>query len=72
MLESIFGTPDGRHLWVVGTNGVILQSDDKGFTRTIRHSGTTEILFSIVGSRDGHHLWAVGNRGTILESDSGN
>ncbi len=70
-LESIFGTGDGRHLWVVGVNGTILESDDGGATWTARYSGTTNILTSIFGASDGERLWAVGGQGTIVESVDG-
>jgi photosystem II stability/assembly factor-like uncharacterized protein len=68
-LTSIFGTSDGKHLWVVGQNGTILESDDGGATWTARNSGTTNNLWSIFGTSGGQHLWAVGDHGTILESD---
>ncbi|MFZ0336890.1 MAG: YCF48-related protein [Terracidiphilus sp.] len=70
-LESIFGASDGKHLWAVGVNGTILESDDGGATWAARLSGTTNILTSIVGASDGERLWAVGEKGTILESVDG-
>jgi photosystem II stability/assembly factor-like uncharacterized protein len=70
-LESIFASSDGQHLWAVGVNGTILESDDGGATWVARYSGTTENLNSLFGSSDGQHLWAVGGKGTILESGDG-
>ncbi len=72
-LNAIFGTSDGKRLWVVGQNGLILESDDWGATWTARNSGTKSGLDSIFGTSDGMRLWAVGydyasQNGAIIES----
>jgi photosystem II stability/assembly factor-like uncharacterized protein len=70
-LDSIFATSDGNHLWAVGANGTIVQSDDGGATWVVRYSSTTNVLTSIFGASDGQRLWAVGGKGTIVESVDG-
>jgi photosystem II stability/assembly factor-like uncharacterized protein len=79
-LNSIFGTPDGKHLWAVGghlygSEGTIVQSDDGGTTWQVRKLGRSQHnapfrMNSIFGTADGKHLWAVGKEGTILQSDA--
>jgi len=70
-LKSIFGTSDGKRLWVVGAGGTIPGSDDGGEHWNLRNSGTVHDLNSIFGTSDGKPLWAGGDKGTILESDDG-
>lgn len=67
-LTSVFGAPDGNHVWAVGSDGAIVGSDDGGRTWTPRQSGTTTSLNSISGT--GARMWVVGDGGTILESDN--
>jgi photosystem II stability/assembly factor-like uncharacterized protein len=69
-LNSVFGTSDGKGLWVVGRRGTILESRD-GAPWTARTSPTTSYLQSVFGTSDGKRLWAVGYEGTILESRDG-
>ena len=75
-LSSIYGTSDGKRLWVFGSslqaNGVILESDDGGSNWITRSSSAGAWLLSMFGSSDGKHLWVVGNGGVILESDGTN
>jgi photosystem II stability/assembly factor-like uncharacterized protein len=72
ILTSIFGTSDGQHLWAVGDDGTILESEDEGASWAAGKSGTKSDLFSVFGTSDGKRLWVVGKKGTILESeDSG-
>lgn len=68
-LNSIFGTPDGQHLWAVGNQGTIVQSDDGGATWRKRTSGTDDMLDSIFCTPNGQHLWTVSSDGGILQSD---
>jgi photosystem II stability/assembly factor-like uncharacterized protein len=58
-LNSIFGTSDGKVLWVVGESGTILRSGDSGKHWKRKFSGTNENLNSIFGISDGKHLWVV-------------
>jgi len=61
---------DGRSLWVVGADGLIVQSVDDGSTVTAVDLGISEGLNDVVGR--GRYLWIVGDKGTILLStDSG-
>ena len=64
-------TADGKHLWVVGSSGTIIESDDSGATWNFRTSDTTSNLAGISGTSDGKLLYVVGDNGTILESKSG-
>ncbi len=68
--ESMFGTSDGKHLWVVGDKGTILYSED-GTHWVEQDSGTQSRLNSIIGTSDAKKLWAVGDQGTIVESVDG-
>jgi photosystem II stability/assembly factor-like uncharacterized protein len=68
-LNSIFGTLDGKHLWAVGIDGTIVQSDDAGASWQARKSGTSRMLNAIFGTPDGQHLWTVSSEGGILQSD---
>jgi photosystem II stability/assembly factor-like uncharacterized protein len=69
--SSIFGTGDGRHLWVAGSGGTILESSDGVHWAPVASTGTNANLRSIFGSADGQRLWAVGSGGTILQSGDG-
>ena len=69
ILNSIFGTSDGQHLWVVGEGGTIVESDDGGATWTAGNSDAKNALNSICGTTDGKRLWAVGNSGMVIETD---
>jgi photosystem II stability/assembly factor-like uncharacterized protein len=66
-LNSLFGTPDGKHLWAVGIHGVFVQSNDEGLTWTAAHIGPGSDLYGIFGTSQGQ-LWAIGDFGTILQS----
>jgi len=73
-LHSIFGTPDGRHLWAVSgvfnwNGAVIVQSDDSGGTWQARTGWNASNLNSIFCTADGNHLWVVGALGASLKSD---
>jgi photosystem II stability/assembly factor-like uncharacterized protein len=67
--NSIFGTSDGKYLWVGGRindKGTVLESDDGGEhwkANGAPNPGITEIS----GTRDGQRPWAVGNDGRILK-----
>jgi photosystem II stability/assembly factor-like uncharacterized protein len=67
-LLGIFGTANGKHLWAVGTRGMILESNDSGATWKQRPSGVQVILYAIYGTSDGKRLWVAGDNGTILTS----
>jgi len=69
-LNAIFGTPDGKKLWVVGGTGTILHSTD-GEHWTAQSSKVSYSLHSIFGTQDGSQLWAVGDFGTVLHSTDG-
>ena len=73
ILQSIFGSSDGRRLIAVGEVGTLLQSNDGGATWMVRRSGASyDPLQSIFGTSDGRRLWAVELHGKLLESsDSG-
>jgi len=49
----------GNNIWVVGAQGLILHSTDRGDTWNIRESGTTYDLFGVSFPED-LHGWAVG------------
>jgi hypothetical protein len=53
ILNSIFGTSDGKRLWAVDEKGTILASGDGGEHWNRRDSGTQKHLRSIIGSMDG-------------------
>jgi photosystem II stability/assembly factor-like uncharacterized protein len=67
-LFGVFGTPDSKHLWAVGSSGTILQSDDGGTSWLPRKGvkGADDVL-QVFGTADGRHVWAV--TGTLLEND---
>lgn len=71
LLDSIFGTADGKHLWTVGGN-VMLQSDDSGATWRVHSNLGAAGLDSIFGTADGKHLWVVAGDGSILQSNAPN
>ncbi len=66
---AIFGTPDGIHLWAVGTKGDIEESDDGSATWATRTSSTTSNLSAISGPPEGSFLAAAGVKGTIVVSN---
>jgi len=68
-LNAIFGTPDGKKLWIVGDGGTILHSTD-GEHWSAQSSSSPHSLHSIFGAQDGNQLWAVGDF-TILHSTDG-
>jgi len=57
----------GNNIWVVGAQGLILHSTDRGDTWNIRESGTPAIvdLYSVSFSDD-LHGWIVGDYGTPI------
>jgi photosystem II stability/assembly factor-like uncharacterized protein len=69
-LFSVFGTSDGRRVWVVGDLGTILESSDDGahWGEQVSRAGA---LFSGFATSDGKRAWAVGFRGTIVDSSDG-
>ncbi|MBZ5581052.1 MAG: AAA family ATPase [Acidobacteriia bacterium] len=69
-LVSVFQARNGELLWITGTGGAILYSQDRE-TWKLQESRTRSTLFSIFGTRDGSRLWAVGSQGAILYSRDG-
>jgi photosystem II stability/assembly factor-like uncharacterized protein len=60
----------GRHMWIGGRGGLVLESVDGGMTWGRRQLGTASIT-DIAGEPDGSSLWAVGDAGTIFHSSDG-
>jgi photosystem II stability/assembly factor-like uncharacterized protein len=60
----------GNNIWVVGAQGLILHSTDRGDTWNIRESGLTTNLNG-VSFPDDLHGWAVGDYGYILRTTDG-
>lgn len=71
VLFAITITTDGKNLWAVGDDGVILNSNDSGATWVRKLSNTTKALHAITSSADSKNLWIAGNDGVILASDNG-
>jgi len=69
-LQEVFFDPDSGHGWVVGNEGVILHTTDKGETWEAQDSGVTDILYG-VSFVDENEGWVVGDSGTVLYTDSG-
>ena len=67
-LFGVFGTANGKHLWAVGTGGMIVESNDSGVTWKQRPSGVKFDLYAVYGTSDGRRLWVVGDKGAILTS----
>lgn len=68
---AINGTPDGRHLWLVGEQGLILRSIDWGATWRSVKGVTTEDLKSVFVSSNGQGIWAVGGESLLYSDDWG-
>src|SRR5271165_5749306 len=68
-LRSVYATADGRHGWVVGTDGTILATEDGGGHWTPETSSTSNNLRGIVVAADGRRGWVVGDNGTILATE---
>jgi photosystem II stability/assembly factor-like uncharacterized protein len=60
----------GNNIWVVGAQGLILHSTDRGDTWNIRESGLTTDLRG-VSFPDDLHGWAVGDYGYVLRTTDG-
>jgi photosystem II stability/assembly factor-like uncharacterized protein len=72
ILQSVFGSSNGRRLFAVGEAGTMLQSNDGGATWVVRRSGASyDPLQSIFGTSDGRQLWAIELHGKLLESGDG-
>ena len=70
-IRNIAVSKDNRRLWLVGENGLILQSLDGGKTWTKLDSGTVEYLYDVHMAADNHTGWVVGGKGTILATTDG-
>jgi photosystem II stability/assembly factor-like uncharacterized protein len=62
---------DGSPGWVVGDNGTLLLSEDRGGAWKPVKSGTKADLHAVCLIKTGNHGWAVGGRGTILSVNKG-
>jgi len=62
--------PDSCHGWVVGNDGVVLHTADKGETWEQQDSGVTGSLYTVyfVNESDG---WAAGDDGTVIHTEDG-
>ena len=60
---------DKNTIWVVGMNGLILNSPDKGITWKSFNSNTTNVLYSILHINNGKDF-IVGDNGMILISNN--
>jgi photosystem II stability/assembly factor-like uncharacterized protein len=69
-LQEVFFDSASGHGWIVGNDGVILHTIDKGETWEQQDGGTANTLYSVyfVDENDG---WIVGDAGTILHTEDG-
>lgn len=69
-LQEVFFDSASGHGWVVGNDGVILHTTDKGETWEQQDSGVTNILYSVyfVNENEG---WVAGDAGTVLHTEDG-
>ncbi len=71
VFTSIAVDAGGRHWWLAGEGGALVESRDGGATWWPLSTGTDRLLTALHASADGRRLWAVGERGTVLASDDG-
>jgi photosystem II stability/assembly factor-like uncharacterized protein len=69
-LQEVHFDPASGNGWVVGNDGVILSTTDKGATWEQQDSGETAILYS-VHFVDGSDGWVVGDGGLVLHTEDG-
>lgn len=69
-LRGIFFDPDTGHGWVVGMEGVILHTTDKGVNWENQESGVAGDLYCVyfVNENEG---WAAGDGGTVIHTVDG-
>ena len=60
---------DKNTIWVVGEDGLILNSPDRGITWNSFNSNTTNVLYSILPVKNGTYF-IVGDNGIILKSNN--
>lgn len=61
---------DDRLIWIVGSQGTILHSNDRGESWAVQKGGTDNSLCN-VWAIDANHLWIVGTYGTLLRTVDG-
>lgn len=64
-------SPDGLNVWVVGEQGIILHSGDRGLTWETQRRGEPWEELMDVDFTDAQNGWAVGWQGTILRTTDG-
>lgn len=65
----VWGTPDGREVWMVGERGLVLRWDGRAFT--VVPSGTTATLYGVWGAA-ADDVWIVGGlprAGNVPDND---
>lgn len=69
-LQEVFFDPNSGNGWVVGNDGVVLHTTDKGATWEKQESGVSGALYSVyfVDENEG---WAAGDGGIIIHTDDG-
>lgn len=61
---------DALRGWVVGTNGLLLTTQDGGEKWSVQNGGTDRDLNAVVAV-DSVTAWAAGQRGTVLTTSTG-
>ena len=61
---------DDRLIWIVGSQGTILHSSDRGESWVVQKGGTDNSLSS-VWAIDANRLWIAGIYGTVLHTEDG-
>jgi photosystem II stability/assembly factor-like uncharacterized protein len=70
-LYAVARSFDGRYLWVVGNNGIVLESDGSGANWVVRHKEDSTSLNSIFATIDGDRLWVSRYAYRLLISNDG-
>jgi photosystem II stability/assembly factor-like uncharacterized protein len=69
-LQEVFFDSNTGQGWIVGNDGIILHTTDKGATWEKQESGVAGVLHSVsfVNESEG---WAVGDSGTVIHTEDG-
>lgn len=69
-LHEVYADPASGYAWVVGNEGIILHTTDKGATWEQQDSGVAVALYSIYFVNDSEG-WAAGDSGTVINTIDG-